>query len=272
MITSKTSTLALALILSFSATFINTQAHAFKFSKKICKEYNLGTSWYCEDENQKKETKKTKEDLTTADEIMNRDVAPEQKAVLLNQLWETQQKRAVITGKKEDLENVLITQRFIAKLGTDFAKKMVRLTQTNPTFSQTESYYKNVSEEALEDAKKAQLFKEAKRRYAIAFIYSSNCPYCKRQLPILLSLKEVTGMTVLGISADGGAYEGLDQNIIDPSVVTDSNIQAFPTIMLLDSKTERRIFIAKGLTTEDQLETLIFKTIIEIENENRNKK
>ena len=251
----------LAFLSLLSVSTLN--AHAFQFSSKVCKEYNLGSNWYCEAEKENKG-----EELTSPGEIMERDVAPEQKAILLNQLWDTQQKRAVITGKKEDLENVLVTQRYIAKLGTDFAKKMVRITESNPAYSNTESYYQSVSNEYIDDAKQNQVLKTARHRFAIAFIYASNCPYCKRQLPILHLLKETTGIALIGISVDGSTYPGLDDNIKDPEAANDPNIKAYPTIMLLDAKTEQRLFISKGLTTKDQLEKLIYKKILEVENTN----
>lgn len=249
------------IFLVFIMQIIATQyARAFKFSGEICKKYSLGSNWYCEEE-------KKDEILTSPDEIMEREVPPEQKAALLNQLWEMQQKRAVITGKREDLENVLVTQRYIARLGAEFAKNMIRIIETNPEYSRSESYYQQISDEIINDAKKDQVLKQAKERYGIALIYASECPYCKRQLPILLSLKEKFGFELLGVSVDGGIYPSLDQVITDRDAINDRGIQAFPTIMLIDSKTERRLFIAKGLTTKDQLERLIYRKIIEVEND-----
>jgi conjugal transfer pilus assembly protein TraF len=234
-----------------------SEAHAFRFSKRVCQEYGLGSNWYCEEE---------KEAEATPNTIMDQNVPPEQKAEMLNQLWEVQRKRAVITGEKKDLEQMLITQKYIAKLGTDFARKMMHLLETHPEHSQSESYYQNVSNEYIEEAKKEEVLKEARNRFAIVFVYSSTCPYCERQLPILHSLKEKIGISLIGVSVDGGRYEGLDQNIVDPYATSDPNIKAFPTIMLLDSKTEKRIFVSKGITTKDQLEKRIYNRIIEVEN------
>jgi conjugal transfer pilus assembly protein TraF len=255
----KISLILLCLFLAIQAVSFQ-EAHAFKFSAKICKKYNLGSNWYCEEEKKKEKT------LTTPNEIMARDILPEQKAVLLNQLWDTQQKRAVITGKKEDLENVLITQRYITKLGTDFGKKMMRLTETVPEYSKSESYYQQISDEFIKSAQETEVLKRAKERYALAFVYASGCPYCERQLPILHSLKESIGITLLGVSVDGAIYKGLDLVITDKEVTKDPNVRAFPTIMLVDSKTNKRLFIAKGLTTKDRLAKLIYKKILEVEN------
>ncbi len=257
------------LVAAFVLVVNVSEVRAFSFSKKVCEEYGLGSNWYCKD---KKINKNKVHDLPVAEDIMNQNIAPEEKAIQLNQLWEVQQKRAVITGEKQDLENVLHTQRLIAQLSTDFAKKMVRLTQTDPRFSKSESYYQNISDEFIEDAKKESLLREAKNRYVITFIYSTGCPYCERQLPVLLSLKEKYGLSLLGISTDGGMYNGMDQNIIDKTVLNDPNVQSFPTIMLLDTKQEKRIFISKGLSTGDQLENLIFRAVVDIENNEKGEK
>lgn len=235
------------------------EVHAFKFSEQMCREYGLGPNWYCEHEPDKPKA------LPTLEDVMKRNVLPEEKAALLNQLWETQQKRAVITGRKEDLEQVLLTQRYIAQLGTDFAKNMTRLIETHPEYFQNDNYFANISKEYVEDSRRTAALSQARERYAIAFIYTSSCPYCERQLPILESLKSTYGISLIGISADGGFYQGLDQNIADASVMNDQNIRAFPTIMLLDAKTTKRIFISKGLTTRDNLESLIYKAIKETE-------
>lgn len=244
-------------------------ANAFEFSKAVCEDYGLGSNWYCEDDKKKQNNIP---ELPVAHDILKQNIAPEEKAVQLNHLWEVQQKRAVITGEKKDLENVLHTQRLIARLSTDFGRNMVRLTQTDPRFSKSESYYQNVSDEFVEDAKREKVLKEARHRYAIAFIYATGCPYCERQLPVLLSLKEKYGLSLLGISTDGGIYNGMDQNIVDKTVVNDPNVMSFPTIMLLDTKNEKRIFISKGLTTGDQLENLIFRAILDVENNEKGEK
>jgi conjugal transfer pilus assembly protein TraF len=252
------------LLISVLVMIVNvSEVRAFSFTKRVCEDYGLGSNWYCKDKNG---DKNKIPDLPIAEDIMKQNIAPEEKAVQLNQLWEVQQKRAVITGEKKDLENVLHTQRLIAKLSTDFGRNMVRLTQTDPRFSKSESYYQNISDEFIEDARREKVLKEAGNRYVVVFIYSTGCPYCERQLPVLHSLKEKYGLSLLGISTDGGMYKGMDQNIVDKTVVNDPNVRSFPTIMLLDTKNEKRIFISKGLTTGDQLENLIFRAILDVEN------
>jgi len=238
-----------------------SNAYAFKFSKEVCEKYGLGSQWYCEEPKEKEPSDQSLQD------IMKSDLAPEAKAEALNNLWELQRKRAVITGKEEDLERVLVTQKYIAKLGVDYARKMMNIVEKSPIHSVTESYYQKTSDEYIEAAKVEAVLKQANKRYIVAFIYSSNCPYCKRQLPVLLSLQEKYKLPVVGVSVDGGLYEELSQNVYDPSAVEDENVKAFPTIMLLDSKLEKRIFVSKGLTALDQLEGRIYRRITETRGE-----
>jgi conjugal transfer pilus assembly protein TraF len=237
---------------------ISDSAYAFKFTQAVCKSYNLGSNWYCEREQVDEQGLEN-----NPQQIMQMKVAPEQKAEMLNQLWEVQRKRAVITGKKEDLEKLLVTQAFIAQKGTDFARNMIRTIEMNPLYSNSQSYYKNISSAYIESQEKENLLKGAKNQYSLALVYSSTCPYCKRQLPIIASFKEEYGINVIGVSVDGGFYDGLDVNVHDESAENDPNVKAYPTILLLDNKNAARVFVAKGLTTKDDLENRIYKILQE---------
>lgn len=249
------------LILFLLAFVVNvSNLHAFEFTPEICQKYGLGDSWYC---GKVKNTEQEPDSNSSINTIMKMEVPPEQKAVLLNELWERQNKRAVITGDKQDLEQLLITQRFIAQKGSDFARNMARLVETNPEFSNSESYYKNISDQYIERAEKEQLLKSSHKRYLLAFVYSSGCPYCQRQLPIIFSLQEQFGIKLLGVSVDGEFYSELEDNVYDSGVASDPNIKAYPTMLLVDKEKNERIFVAKGVTTKDELENRIYKILKE---------
>lgn len=242
--------------------------HAFKFTPEICHKYGLGKNWYCEPEEDENE----RVSQISAREIMTLPVSPEFKAELLNELWEVQRKRAVITGQKEDLEKFIETQYLIAQYGVDFAKNIQHIVNFNPQYSNQSSDYKTMSEARVSAAKREELLKKANSRYYIAFIYKAECPYCASQLPILMGLREKFGIKILGISVNGGHYEGLDNSIIDTDVADDPEVQAFPTIMLVDKKEPKKIFISKGLSTQDQLESKIYQRILENEAGDKNEK
>jgi conjugal transfer pilus assembly protein TraF len=238
--------------------FIQSQCFAFKFTPEICQKYGLGKNWYCEESSL--ETKKV-----DANEIMSSSLAPEEKAFELNKLWEAQRQRAVITADKQDIESFLQTHNLIINKGIDFAKVTQNLIENSPILANSESYYKNLSDQKSKEKEKQEILKNADKRYGLVFIYSSTCQYCHKQLPILLELQ--SKIRVMGISTDGNYFEGLHENITDTNIVNDSMVQAFPTILLLDKKRPAKIFISKGLTSLETLEEKIVRRISERENE-----
>lgn len=255
------------LILSLCLTLTLPEvSYAFKFTAEICQEYGLGKNWYCEAESQEPGSRMPEID---AQDILNSTLSPEDKAVVLNELWEIQRKRAVITGDKEEIKQFLATHYLIADKGIGFAKNVQSLIETTPKLALSENYYKNVvdAEEKLEIRQK--ILQANSKKYALIFIYDSGCKYCAKQLPILLKFKSLHSFKIMGISSDGIYFDKLDENIIDHTIGNDPLVKAFPTILLLDLKTPKKIFVAKGLTTLDELEDKIASRIKEREDEKR---
>lgn len=236
---------------------------AFKFTPEVCQEYGLGSNWYCEAG--KNDLQESSNEMT-ADDILNSALAPETQAAMLNELWETQRKRAVITGEREEIQKFLTTHNLITERGINFAKKVQKVIETNPKLANSESYYKNITEASLKDKEKIEVLRNAPNRYGLVFIYSSGCHHCSRQLPIITKFREEYKFKVIGITIDKNYFAGLDENITDSSVINDPMVQVFPTILLLDKKRPKKIFIAKGLTTLDELEQRIVSRIKEREN------
>jgi len=251
------------ILFCFQAVASN-EAQAFKFTEKICLEYGLGRNWYCEQEDENKNRN------ITANDILNSNIPPEQKALKLNELWEKQRKIAVITGKKEDLERFLITQRLIAEKGVDFARSIQHIIDTTPQFSISQSYYKSISDESIRESEKQAILDVSKKRYALVFIYNSNCPHCLRQLPIIKNFRLIHKFKVLGISLDDNYFDGLDENVTDEKIFLDPNVQSFPTVLLLDKQSPAKIFISNGLITLDKLEERIVDRVTERENATNN--
>ncbi|WP_039459097.1 conjugal transfer protein TraF [Candidatus Jidaibacter acanthamoebae] len=252
-----------SLIIFIIFNIIPQKAYSFKFTEEVCKEYKLGKSWYCE-------PKKGEEQELTVDSILNSPIPAEEKAVEINKLWELQRKRAVISGKREDLEGFLDTQFLIGQKGIDFARNIQRIIESNPKYSNNQSYYQSISDQAIKEEEIEAILRVASNKYGLAFIYSSGCPYCMRQLPILQALKEKYNISILGISVDGNYYNGLSENITDPSVTNDPLVQSFPTILLIDKASPAKIFLSKGLITLDELEARIVNRIIERESNEEN--
>lgn len=249
------------LLIIISLCIFSNQAFAFKFTAEICQEYGLGKNWYCEDVHDDTQNE------ISSDDIMNSSLPAEDKATQLNQLWEVQRKKAVITGKEQDIKKFLSTHNLIINKGIDFARISQELIENSPLLSNSESYYKNMHEQNIREKEQKEILDNAYQRYGLVFIYSSNCPYCHRQLPIILKFKDRHQLQVMGISIDGNYFENLDENITDETITNDPLVQAFPTILLLDKYHPAKIFISKGLTSLDTLEDKIVRRIKERENE-----
>lgn len=243
---------------------------AFKFTPEVCREYGLGSNWYCAQEKPEEEQNKQNADISAQD-ILDSNIAPETKATLLNELWETQRKSAVITGEREEIQKFLTTHNLITERGINFAKKVQKVIETNPKLANSESYYKNITEASLKDKEKIEVLRNAANRYGLVFVYSSGCHHCSRQLPIITKFREEYKFKIIGITIDKNYFAGLDENITDNSVINDPMVQVFPTILLLDKKQPEKIFIAKGLTTLDELEQRIVSRIKERENAQNDK-
>ena len=237
---------------------IQSHCLAFKFTPEVCQKYGLGKNWYCENLVQENNE-------TSASDITTSNLTPEQKAFQLNQLWGQQRQRAVITANRQDIEKFLETHNLIINKGIDFAKVTQNLIENSPILANSESYYKNLSDQKIKEEEKQEILKNAHKRYGLVFIYSSTCPHCHKQLPILLELQ--SKIRVMGISTDGNYFADLNENITDENIVNDSIVQAFPTILLLDKKRPAKIFISKGLTSLETLEEKIVRRIKEHENE-----
>jgi conjugal transfer pilus assembly protein TraF len=238
-------------------------ALAFKFTPEICQKYGLGKYWYCENFTQENQ------DETSAKDIMESSLRPEEKAYQLNQLWELERQRAVITTSKKDIEKFLETHNLIINKGIDFAKITQNLIENSPILANSESYYKNLSDQMDKTLEKDTILANAYKRYGLVFIYSSTCSHCHRQLPIILNLLDKYKLKVMGISVDGNYFADLNENTTDGNIVNDPLIQAFPTILLLDKKYPAKIFISKGLTSLEAIEEKIVRRIMERENEKK---
>jgi conjugal transfer pilus assembly protein TraF len=236
-------------------------ALAFKFTPETCQKYGLGKNWYCENF-----TQENKQEISSRD-IIESSLLPEEKAYQLNQLWEKQRQRAVMTASKQDIEKFLETHNLIINKGIDFAKITQNLIENSPILANSESYYKNLSDQKIKEQEKDAILANAHKRYGLVFIYSSTCPHCHRQLPIILSLLDKHKLKGMGISVDGNYFADLNENIVDENIVNDTLVHAFPTILLLDKKHPAKIFISKGLTSLDTLEEKIARRITERENE-----
>lgn len=272
------------MVMLYLTCFVS-EALAFRFTPEICRKYGLGANWYCDQVNQNE--KNPEQDLT-ANDILHSPIPLEEKAIALNSLWEIQLKRATISERKEDIEAFLATHNLITFKGINFSRNVQRIIDSSPALFNTDSYLKSYTDTKIKQLEQTEILESAKDRYGLVFIYSTSCPHCSSQLPIILQLKDKFKFKVLGITADydlsvNSAYKvsglqdhthhtfkGLDENIVDANIINDPLVQAYPTILLLDKKHPQKIFVSKGLTTLDDLTDKIAQRIMMREENEKN--
>lgn len=253
----------IAQISLFCIIFIQGNANAFEFTDKICQEYGLGANWYCKGEIESEHNE------INASDILSSNSPAEQKAIELNKLWDTQIKRATITGSKKDIEEFLATHFLITSKGIEFSKNVQKIIDHSPQLSNTNSYYKNAVDEQIKKEEATEILAANNGRYGLVLVYSTTCAHCARQVPIIQQFARKYNFQTLGITTDIKVFSGFDQNIVDPQITRDPLVQAYPTILLLDKKNPTKIFVARGLTTLDELEEKIVNKIKERQEEGR---
>ena len=68
-----------------------------------------------------------------------------------------QRQKAVITANRQDIEKFLETHNLIINKGIDFAKVTQNLIETSPILANSESYYKNLSDQNIKELEKNDL-------------------------------------------------------------------------------------------------------------------
>lgn len=238
-------------IFSFNSNCI---ASNFKFTPEICKEYGLGKNWYCE--NNKKISDNYLESIKY---VLDSTLPGEGKAYILESLRDIHTKRAVMDGHQYDIDAASEIQNILASKSVEFAKKMQKAVDSNPKFSVTHSNYKEEVEEEILRIQTADILKEAGKRYILIMIYNSSCLACQLQLPKVIRMKELWGFKNLGVSENRNDLFGFDEQIADSDVFKDNAIIELPTLLLLDTKNQEKIFLSKGITQVEEMENKILR-------------
>ncbi|WP_434949717.1 conjugal transfer protein TraF (plasmid) [Shewanella sp. HL-SH4] len=94
------------------------------------------------------------------------------------------------------------------------------------------------------------------------FFYSSTCPYCIKQLPVMNSLSR-SGIDILYISLDGGVIPGIPEDKIvfdyNGKVASDFNIQVTPTTYLVSNDATHFKLLNQGSVSLPKMQVSIFE-------------
>lgn len=169
--------------------------------------------------------------------------------------------KAVEAPTESNLKNYAYAQRLMMDYGSRFSTKMMEYMKSDLTLNEDNrrpTTAVRLSSFSLErDAVTESSMDKIKDKAHIWFFYRSDCPYCKKQIPILRMLKKQHGIDVLAVSMDGKVTEDL----ADFEVVFDRglkmsrelNVNATPTLFLVGNNAEFRYPLTNGLESFDRL-------------------
>ena len=145
-----------------------------------------------------------------------------------------------------------------------FAETAKDLVVANPALSAlpgaTSSFAHSVRNE-LETQWKETALASLSRRAGLYYFYSSDCPYCLRQEPVLEQLQSRHSMSVLRISLDGGPPPGAEHApyVVDSGQSQVLDVTVTPTLYIVGLDGEPH-HLATGLTPFTELTTRITQT------------
>ncbi|NJM50231.1 MAG: conjugal transfer protein TraF [Sphingomonadales bacterium] len=225
-----------------------------------CEKRQLGQWFYCE--RLKEPEKKGSPSVAKA---MEKQLTASQRVKLITRKLDELRDRAILEPTTENLYAYISYQNKQSDRASKFADVWERTMIASPELDYT--LKRPVSKLGKEDFKeKRQAMMDAtmaslKERYGVFYFYSGlNCSSCDIQAPIISSLKDNYGLTVMGMTSDGYAHplfpESKMENGVRKTMGLPGNIN--PTIALYDTLQRRSILIGSGILSSDEIVNRIY--------------
>lgn len=172
--------------------------------------------------------------------------------------------KAINNPTTENLGAFYSAQRIMIDMSSKFASKTTEyFRKEGNVLSEdhrrpTESFMlSNFKRQRQEQAK--PVLEKIGQKGGLWFFYSSTCPYCLKQMPLMKILTDYYGVNVLYVSLDGGVIPGIpeDKVVYDVTgqVASDFGIQVTPTTILVSNDGNSFEMIAQGVASLSKLQT-----------------
>ncbi len=126
---------------------------------------------------------------------------------------------------------------------------------TNDAWYPTSGYGQNVLH-AEQTRIRRDYLSQNRDRFGLLYFYKVDCKYCAAQAPIVQYFESETGWPVKYIDGDQS-----------PDGMQRFGVTTVPAIILVDRNTQKSLPIASGITTADEIEERLYKTIKYIKGE-----
>ncbi len=99
------------------------------------------------------------------------------------------------------------------------------------------------------------------QRYGMFYFYSSDCGACEVFSPILRSLSDQFGLSVLAVSMDGGPSKSFDHYVVNTGQYQKMGLlgSQVPALVLFDTQTKRPIPVGYGVMSADDVMERVFQ-------------
>lgn len=219
-----------------------------------CGERKLGTWFYCE------KPKLNPSDRKAAQPAQS---AAEQLAAIGKELDE-KKARAILDPTPENVSSYISYQRQQLNRASSFADMWRRSIWQNPELDYTlQRPVNQLGKRTWLDtrtADKNRVLGSISKRYGVFYFYSSACAACEVFGPIMRSVSDRFGLTVMAVSLDGGPSKTFPNFTVDTGQYRAMGMQGgqVPALVLFDTVTKRPMPIGYGVMAADEVMDRIF--------------
>lgn len=219
-----------------------------------CGERKLGTWFYCE---------KPKPNPSERKAAQPAQSAAEQLAAIGKELDE-KKARAILDPTPENVSSYISYQRQQLNRASSFADMWRRSIWQNPELDYTlQRPVNQLGKRTWLDtrtADKNRVLGSISKRYGVFYFYSSACAACEVFGPIMRSVSDRFGLTVMAVSLDGGPSKTFPNFTVDTGQYRAMGMQGgqVPALVLFDTVTKRPMPIGYGVMAADEVMDRIF--------------
>jgi conjugal transfer pilus assembly protein TraF len=172
--------------------------------------------------------------------------------------------RAILQPTTENVSAYIAFQREQLNRASSFADMWRRTIWQNPELDYTlQRPVNQLGKRTWLDnrtADKNRVLASISKRYGVFYFYSSACAACEVFGPIMRSVSDRFGLTVMAVSLDGGPSKAFPNFTVDTGQYRAMGMQGqqVPALVLFDTQTKRPMPIGYGVMAADEVMDRIF--------------
>lgn len=246
-----------AMLLPASARTPDASAETMRSQEQgddfYCRERRLGQWFYCT----------RPKDPESRPPLVPQASATERMAAISQQLDELKAK-AILEPTEENVIAYVRFQREQLDRASTFSDTWQRSLWQNPDLDYTlQRPVNTVGKRAWLDNRKADrdaVLTTLGQRYGLFYFYAQSCGACEIFGPILRSVADSHGMTVMAVSMDGGPSRDFPNYVVDSGQRARMGVAGSqtPALILFDTATRRTIPVGFGLLSAEEIMDRIF--------------